>query len=192
MEVISQKLDDILAEPSAAHRGIGHSVHGRNVIDWSDGPLLKKTYTPGDVKSILDQHFDEGILICRLFLALSKISLNSCCGMFCGDKGIGVKSYKANPDAFIEDLLTTGLLDAMAVRPIANPDPYRFPAERLRAVAEVPSRGQAWPRRGEFCRGHRRMLRRAISRSTLHLLWSRREEGQMLTLRSLPRATHGS
>lgn len=74
----------------------------------------KEAYTAADVQSLLDQDFDEGILICQLFLGVSKDQLTGMLREARGEKGIGVKSYRANRTKFIDDLQTIGLLNAMA------------------------------------------------------------------------------
>jgi hypothetical protein len=132
MEVISQKLDDILAslKPLTVE---WQDDTARNVIDALKIIHVKDAYTANDVKALLDNHFDEGILICRLFLALSKDQFESLFRGIREDKGTGVKSYRANPDAFIEDLLSTGLLDAMAVEANRKPHWSDILVERLRS-----------------------------------------------------------
>jgi hypothetical protein len=113
MEVIAQKLDDILAslQPLTVE---WQDDTARRVIKSLKRLRVKKAYTTEDVKALLDKHFDDGMLICRLFLGLSKDQFVSVLKGMRGDAGIGVKSYRAHPDAFIEALLSTGLLKAMA------------------------------------------------------------------------------
>jgi hypothetical protein len=114
MEVIAQRLDDILAslQPLA--------------VDWQDDTVrrvistlkrlrVKKLYNSQDVQALLDQHFEDGMLICRLFLGMSKDHFVSAFKGIRKDRGIGVKTYKADPHAFIKDLLDMRLLEAMAV-----------------------------------------------------------------------------
>ena len=107
MEVIAQNLDDILAslrpltvewKDETAHR----------VIERLKTLPVKKTYAAEDIKALLDENFDEGILICRLFMGMSKDQFVSVLRGIRGDEGIGVKSYRAKQEAFIEDLLSTG------------------------------------------------------------------------------------
>jgi hypothetical protein len=132
MEVILQKLDDILESlrPLAVE---WQDDRARNVIELLKRFDAKETYTVNDVKALLDKHFDEGILICRLFLALSNDQFKAQLKSVRGDKQIGVKTYRADREAFINDLLTIGLLDAMALE--ANRKPHRSDilVERLRS-----------------------------------------------------------
>jgi hypothetical protein len=114
MEIISQELDDIL-------EGLQELT-----VDWRDETanrvveklrnlIVKKKYSIDDVKSILDHDFDEGLLICRLFLALSKDKFELEFRAIRGSKGIGVASYRAHPEEFLFDLKSIGLLEAMAL-----------------------------------------------------------------------------
>ena len=132
MEFIAQSLDDIVAslkpltvewKDETAHR----------VIERLKALPVKKAYTVEDVRSLLDQDFDEGILICRLFLGLSKDQFVSVLRGVLGDAGIGVKSYKSKSTAFIDALLGTGLLEAMAEEANRKPHWSDVLVERLRS-----------------------------------------------------------
>ena len=113
MEVIEQQLDDILGtlRPLTVD---WEDETARRVIGRLKALAVKKAYTPEDVAGLLDDGFGDGILICRLFLGLSKDQLVSVLREVRGEAGIGVKSYRADRAGFIEDLLSTGLLEAMA------------------------------------------------------------------------------
>jgi len=113
MEVIAQQLDDILGSLRSL-RVDWKDDRALRVIGRLEGLPVKKAYTPEDVKALLDGDFDDGILICRLFLGLSKDLFESALRDIRGNAGIGVKSYRADQDDFIEDVLSTGLLEAMA------------------------------------------------------------------------------
>lgn len=73
--------------------------------------------------ALLDEHFEDGILICRLFLGLSKDQFVSLLQGIREGKGLGVTSYRADRNGFIGDLLSAGLLEAMAEE--ANRRPHR-------------------------------------------------------------------
>jgi hypothetical protein len=113
MEVIAQKLDDIVDSLRALTVEWKDDT-ARRVIGRLEALPVKKEYTTDDVRALLDENFDDGILICRLFLGLSKDRFVSVLHGVRGDAGIGVKSYRADRAAFLEDLLSTGLLEAMA------------------------------------------------------------------------------
>ena len=113
MEVIAQKLDDIVdsLRPLTVE---WKDDTARRVIDRLKTLTVKKAYTAEDVKALLEPNFEDGILICRLFLGMSKDQFVSVLRGIRGDAGIGVKSYHADRAGFIDDVLSTGLLEAMA------------------------------------------------------------------------------
>jgi len=132
MEEIAQKLDDIVSslqpltvewKDETAHRIIDRLTHFP----------VKKAYTVADVKALLDENFDDAILIFRLFMGLSKDQFVSFLRGIRDEKGIGVKSYRAGPDSFVEDLLSTGLLEAMAEEANRKPHWSHVLVERLRS-----------------------------------------------------------
>jgi hypothetical protein len=113
MEVIAQKLDDILAslQPLTVE---WQDDTSRRVIDILKHLRVKKVYTTEDVKTLLDNHFEDAMLIFRLFLGQSKDQFVSVFKAIREGRGIGVMTYRADSTAFIDDLLSTGLLEAMA------------------------------------------------------------------------------
>lgn len=113
MEVIAQRLDEIVdsLRPLTVE---WQDETARRVINRLKGLKVKKAYTTDDVEALLDENFDDGILICRLFLGLSKDQFVSTFKGIRENKGTGVKSYRADPATFIEDLLSIGVLEAMA------------------------------------------------------------------------------
>jgi hypothetical protein len=132
MEFIAQELDDIVAslrpltvewKDETAHRVIGQ---------LKNFPI-RKTYTPEDVKALLDENFDDGILICRLFLGLSKDQFVATVKEIRGEQGIGVKAYRADPDTFLDAVLSIGVLEAMAEEANRKPHWSEVLVERLRS-----------------------------------------------------------
>lgn len=113
MEFVAQRLDDILAslKPLAVE---WKDDTARRVIGRLEALPVRTTYTIDDLKHLLDENFDDGILICRLFLGLSKDQFISVLRGVLGDAGIGVRSYRSEPGVFIDALLSAGVLDAMA------------------------------------------------------------------------------
>lgn len=132
MEFVAQTLDDILAslKPLTVE---WKDETARRVIDRLENLPVKNAYTKEDVNTLLSKNFDDGILICRLFLGISKDQFVSVFRGIRGDEGIGVKSYHAKPVAFIEDLLSTGLLDAMSDEANRKPRWCDVLVERLRS-----------------------------------------------------------
>ncbi|MFB3829009.1 MAG: DpnII family type II restriction endonuclease [Bryobacteraceae bacterium] len=132
MEVIAQELDDIL------------DSLGPLTVDWQDETAVrvisrlesfpvKRSYTKRDVQALLDDNFDDGILICRLFLGMSKDQFVSVLRGLRDDQGIGVKSYRADREGYIADLLSSGLLEAMADQANRKPHWSDILIERLRS-----------------------------------------------------------
>jgi hypothetical protein len=132
VRIVSQKIEDILG--SLRHLE----------VDWQDATAAhvmaqlqvlpaKAAYTASDVEALLDANFDEGILICRLFLGLSKDQFTARLRGARGSAGIGVKSYNADREGFMSDLLRVGLLEAMAVEVNRKPHWSDVLVERLRS-----------------------------------------------------------
>lgn len=132
MEVIAQKFDDIVSSLRPL-KVEWQDETSRRVIDRLKAMPMKNAYTVEDMKALLDENFEDGILICRLFLGLSKDQFVSVLQGIRGDAGIGVKCYRADRDRFIEDVLSTGLLEAMAVEANRKPHWSDVLVERLRS-----------------------------------------------------------
>jgi hypothetical protein len=148
MEFIAQKLDDILAklQPLA--------------VEWKDDTAervisrlrrfrKKGAYTADDVKPLLDERFQDGMLICRLFLGFSKDQFESVLKNARGSAGIGVNSYNSDPDAFVGALVDTGLLEEMAATANRKPHWTDVLVERLRSGRGSAIAGQRRGRRVE-------------------------------------------
>ena len=132
MQILSQKLEDILG--SLRHLE----------VDWKDATAIhviaqlrnlpvKAAYSVEDIRALLDTNFDEGILICRLFMGLSKDQFTALLHAARGSAGIGVKSYRGDRAGFLSDVLRIGLLDAMALEANRRPHWSDVLVERLRS-----------------------------------------------------------
>lgn len=132
MQVITQELDDILQSLRPL------------TVEWKDDTALRvisrlgslpvrTAYTTEDVKALLDEDFDDGMLMCRLFLGLSKDQFVASLKDVRQAHGIGVKAYRTDPDAFVEALLSIGLLEAMAEEVNRKPHWTDVLIERLRS-----------------------------------------------------------
>jgi hypothetical protein len=132
MQFIAQKLEDILdsLKPLTVEWKDDTAIR---VIDRLKDFPVKKSYTAEDIKALLSQNFDDGILISRLFLGLSKDQFVSILRGIFGDAGIGVKNYKSDPDAFAKSFLETGILEAMAEEANRKPSWDDVLVERLRS-----------------------------------------------------------
>jgi hypothetical protein len=132
VQILSQKLEDILG--SLRHLE----------VDWKDATAIhviaqlqdlpvKAAYSVEDIGALLDANFDEGILICRLFMGHSKDQFTARLHAARGSAGIGVKSYRADRAGFLSDVLGIGLLESMAVEANRRPHWSDVLVERLRS-----------------------------------------------------------
>lgn len=113
MEVIAQRLEDIVDSLQPLTVEWRDETADRIIACLKRFPVQRE-YEAADIRALLDEHFEDAILVFRLFLGLSKDQFVSLLRGIRGEKGIGVKSYRAEPDEFIEDLLRAGVLEAMA------------------------------------------------------------------------------
>jgi hypothetical protein len=132
MKVVSQSLDDILdsLQPLAVD---WQDDVSRRVISEIEVMPVKGTYAPADIETILDRHFDDGLLICRLFLGLSKDQFSGALRDAIPGGAIGVNRYRANKSEFIESLISIGLLEAMDLQTNRTPRWSDVLVERLRS-----------------------------------------------------------
>jgi len=141
MQQFDQTLDDIVESLSPLS------------VEWMDdvatkaiaklAALEKKdTYTSAEVAQLLEDDFDEGILCCRLFLALSKDAMEAELRRELGAGGIGVKRFQTDRDAFLAVLDRLGLPDAMAATINYEPVWSDILVERLRSGRGSAIQGQ--------------------------------------------------
>jgi DpnII restriction endonuclease len=132
VQIVSQKIEDILA--SLRHLEVDWRDETANqVIAKLQELPVKTNYSMDDVEVLLDANFDEGILICRLFLGLSKDQFTAQLHGARGSAGIGVKAYRADGEGFLSDLSRLGLLEAMAIEANRPPHWGDVLVERLRS-----------------------------------------------------------
>lgn len=84
-----------------------------SVIDLLLGIPDKDVYTTEDLRALLAKDFDAGLTLIRLFLDLSKDELGGVLGEAMKGKGVGIKSLRADPSAFLEGLVSLGALEKM-------------------------------------------------------------------------------
>jgi hypothetical protein len=94
---------------------------------------IKEAYDRKDLAALLEDDFDEGILCCRLFLALSKDTMEAELRRELGSGGIGVKRYQSDPDIFLAALERLGLPSSMAAITNYKPVWSDILVERLRS-----------------------------------------------------------
>ncbi len=132
MERVEQSLDEIVTSLRPLVVEWKDDTAFRVIAKLGDLPV-KDSYSPDDVRALLDEDFDDGILVCRLFLGLSKDQFVSAIKELLDDGGIGVKSYRSNPEAYTEALSAAGLLEAMAEEVNREPHWSDVLVERLRS-----------------------------------------------------------
>lgn len=93
----------------------------------------KEAYGRDDVAALLEEDFEQGILCARLFLALSKDTMEAELKRELGAGGIGVKRYKAEKDAYLAALERLQLHEAMATSINYEPVWSDILVERLRS-----------------------------------------------------------
>jgi hypothetical protein len=113
MQRITQTLPEILASLQPL------------TVDWKD-PIavrvieklralpIRDVYTIDDLGRFLADDFDDGLLICRLFLGLSKDQFTSALADALGDQGSGKTRLKRDRAGFLAGLAAMGILDAMS------------------------------------------------------------------------------
>jgi hypothetical protein len=132
MQVVDQTLDDVVASLSPL------------TVEWMDETATnaiaklaaipsKDAYGRADIAALLEGNFEEGILCCRLFLALSKDSMEGELRRELPAGGIGLRRYQANRELYLDALERLGLPDAMTSTINYQPIWSDILVERLRA-----------------------------------------------------------
>jgi DpnII restriction endonuclease len=132
MEVVTQKLDDILASLRSLavdwRDDVAHRVIAR-IQRWP----AKQAYGPDDILALLEENFDDALLICRLFLGLSKDQFVAVLKDRLGKGGGRLLRFRNDPQGYVEALIDLGLLDAMAAETSRTPHWSDVLVERLRS-----------------------------------------------------------
>jgi len=141
MELVDQTFEEVIESLSPL------------AVDWMDETAAnaiaklaavdrKATYGRDDIARLLEDDFDEGILCCRLFLALSKDSMEGELRKGLGDGGIGVKRYQTDQSRYLDVLQGLGLPEAMAATVNYEPIWSDILVERLRSGRGSAIQGQ--------------------------------------------------
>jgi len=141
MLLAEQRIDDIVATLSPLDVDWMDDVAGSAIARLKAVPR-KPAYTSDDIRELLDHNFNEGILCVRLFLALSKDSMEDRLRTTLGEGGIGSKRYSADKQRFIEAIESFGLLAAMQSTINYQPVWSDILAERLRSGRGSAIQGQ--------------------------------------------------
>jgi hypothetical protein len=132
MRVIAQTIGDIVATLRPLTVEWKDDVAQR-VIEKIEALPVKSSYTEADVTAFLDDHFEDGLLICRLFLGLSQDQFTGMLRGVLGEKGAGVVRFRRDRAGFLEGLLSLGILEAMTAEANRTPRWSDVLAERLRS-----------------------------------------------------------
>jgi hypothetical protein len=132
MQAKDQSLDEVVDSLSPLNVEWMDDVAASTIARLTDLPK-KESYDRTDMAALLDEKFEEGILCARLFLALSKDTMEAELKRELGAGGIGVKRYKAAPDAFLDVLERLQLPEAMATSINYTPVWSDILVERLRS-----------------------------------------------------------
>jgi hypothetical protein len=133
VQAINQTLDGILETLRPLTVEWQDDV-ARRVIARLRALSAKPVYRESDVEKIIDGgSFDDGMLIARLFLGLSKDAFEGALRTSLGGEGAGKTRYNANREAFLAALSDLGLLEAMAAEATREPHWSDTVVERLRS-----------------------------------------------------------
>ena len=131
MRASPQTLDDILASLQPLTVDWQDDV-AKRVISEIEAMPSKESYAVADIKAILDKHFDDALLILRLFMGLSKDQFTASLKSELG-AAIGIKAYKSTPTKFLDALVRMGILEAMGEQTNRVPRWSDVLVERLRS-----------------------------------------------------------
>ncbi|MCA9466915.1 MAG: hypothetical protein KC643_15930 [Nitrospira sp.] len=132
MESLDQELNDILNNLSPLEADWMDETAEKAITKLQNIPI-KPDYTLEDIQSLLDDHFTEGLLCCRLFLGLSKDRMETELRAHLGSGGIGIKRYKKDPTNFLAVFSELGILEEMSAIINYKPVWYDILKERLRS-----------------------------------------------------------
>lgn len=132
MEFIKQDLGELLEALGPLTVDWRDDV-ARRVIERIEGFPIKSTYTEQDIHGLFSGDFDDGKLVARLFLGLSKDAFDGVISEALGPGGTGVKRYQKDPDGYVAALMALGLLDAMSEHTHRQPKWSDILVERLRS-----------------------------------------------------------
>src|SRR5262245_35400803 len=112
MERHRQTFDEVISKLSSIQSEWKDDL-AKSVLELLDDIPEKSSYTPGDLRELLEKDFEAGMTVIRLFLDLSKDELVGSLHEAMKGKGIGVKAFRADPDAFLHGVIALGALDRM-------------------------------------------------------------------------------
>ena len=81
------------------------------VIEYLQNMPLRTKYSSADIQNFMDENFIDGLLICRLFLGLSKDQFLPLLTKQLGNGGSGINRYQNDKAKFIEALENLGVAE---------------------------------------------------------------------------------
>jgi len=132
MRIVAQNIDDIVESLRPIAVDWQDDV-ARNVIERLLQIPIRSSYSASDLHALLNEDFNQGILIVRLLLGLSKDAFDAQLKATLGQGGSGVTRYRRDPDTFIQTLIDFGVLDVMALEINRIPHWSDVLVERLRS-----------------------------------------------------------
>ena len=133
MQVITQTLVDILASLSPLAVEWQDEVAQRVIVRLKNFPI-KADYKEADIHEILEGGpFEDGMLLIRLFLGLSKDQFSAAMRSALGGGGIGVNRFRADRGRFLAALASLGLFEAISAETGRRPHWSDTLVERLRS-----------------------------------------------------------
>lgn len=158
MEFVQQSLDDLLQSLSFLHVEWKDDTAVR-VIERIERFPIKDTYIESDIHDLFTDNFDDGRIICGLFLGLSKDALTARLSAELGKGVQGITCYKKEPEVFVNALIGLGLLETMKEQTNREPKWSDVLVERLRSGRGSAISGQ---RRGRGLEDHAENIIRKI------------------------------
>ncbi len=142
MLIVRQTLQEVLESLQPLRVGWQDDV-AKRVIERLRALPVQATYTEDDIRKVIEngkdlrklrsQDLDDGLLIIRTFLGMSKDQFTPLLGEALGSGGSGLKRYQSDRSAFLSALTDLGVLDAIITevnRPLHWTDTM---VERLRS-----------------------------------------------------------
>lgn len=114
MKVVKQDLDQILLNLQVIEVDWQDDTARHVITKLTDFPIRER-YSREDMESLLAANFEEGNLILRLFLGLSKDSYQARLQSILGAGGAGKSCFRERPQEYLAALEALGALDALAV-----------------------------------------------------------------------------
>lgn len=111
MRIADQTLDEILVSLTELEAAWQDATSSR-VIDLLRSFPSKTSYDAEDLRRLLGADFEDGKLVVRLFLGLSKDELETALQAQL-PSGTGITAYRAAPDRYLDALVSLGATNAM-------------------------------------------------------------------------------